>query len=170
MLVYLIRHGMAQNDDLTHDGKKQVKYACKYLKDCGITKIYCSTYNRCIQTANIISKCLNLKYTVEDALKERVTILPNQHDYENDEWYQNYLNPNYSNTDMEGCKEFFDRTYNFLQKIKEAQGNVLLVAHSCTSYALNNCFFDFPKDNLLIWSRMGNASIICYNLNQLKSK
>ena len=62
------------------------------------------------------------------------------------------------------------RTYKFLKilKKKKEQDNILLVAHSCTSYAINNCFFNSNRNNMLTWTRMGNASIICFNINQLK--
>ena len=90
--------------------------------------------------------------------------------YENSEWYQNYLNPNYSNKELEGGKDYLKRTYKFLKtlKKKKEQDNVLLVAHSCTSYAINNCFFDSNSNNMLTWTRMGNGSILCFNINQLK--
>ena len=170
MLIYLIRHGEAIDDKLTRIGKRQIKYACEYLKGCNIKKIYCSPYNRCIQTADIISKKLNIKYEIEQALKERNLLQNINKNYENSEWYQNYLNPNYSNKELEGGKDYLKRTYKFLKtlKKKKEQDNILLVAHSCTSYAINNCFFNSNSNNMLTWTRMGNGSILCYNINQLK--
>lgn len=76
LTIHLIRHGQkkshAGDPELTELGIVQAKQTGKYLSQFPISKIIASPYTRTQQTAQHIGKQLNLDFTTDDALKERM--------------------------------------------------------------------------------------------------
>lgn len=92
---YLIRHGQKEKikgDPLLTDlGKEQAEKTGVYLEDKNIKSIYSSTYNRTIETSQIINKFLKIEIVFDEKLRERA----NWGDVENQtfdeflaEWYE----------------------------------------------------------------------------------
>lgn len=166
MRIYLMRHGDYNNERLTRLGKKQVKFSSEYLKKCNISKIYSSPSRRCIESSEIVSKVLNKKYEVREEINERNKIA-SLRDNDEEEWFENYLNMNYSCKDKEGSKEFFSRVRNLIEEVinnNNLDDNILFVAHSSISYAMAAYFF--KEREYATWMAMGNASIICFEVKE----
>lgn len=77
MKIYLVRHGEKVpekgNPGLTPKGKNQVKALGKFFKTKKIDKIISSPLRRAIETSKIISSEINLPYSVDSGLKERLS-------------------------------------------------------------------------------------------------
>lgn len=81
-LIILMRHGEALNNvehiltgrrlvyHLTEKGRLQVIETCEMLKALCIDHIYSSPITRAVETAEIVSKQLNLQYTIDERLTE----------------------------------------------------------------------------------------------------
>lgn len=170
MKICFVRHGDNANDKLTRLGRLQAKLVCNDLAYENITKIYCSPKQRTIDTAKIIGKKLKISdIEVCDSITERQKL--RQLDVQNDndiKYNENYLNCKYSSHNPEGCKEFCDRIFGFLDKVIDMHfpnnENILIVGHSSMAYVLNAYFTGVPKDNNLVWVRLGNCSKICYEV------
>ena len=167
MKIIFVRHGHHKNNHLTRLGKKQAKlsYYDLYYED--IKKIYCSPLGRAVETANIISKKLGIKeITLDDRLKERQRLRGEAQTEKEKLYNDNYLTADFSMSDPEGCKEFIDRIFSFLNDaIKdnlEEDKNILIVGHSSILYVLNTYFTGIPKNRQLIWMRLGNCNKIVY--------
>ena len=157
-----MRHGDHVNDNLNGLGKKQVKFSSYYLRGVNISKIYCSPINRCMESARIVGKTLKKDIVVDNRLKEREKIASMRSE-EDKEWYDNYLNVNYSCKSPEGAKEFFCRIKSFVDDVISKHNdseNILVVGHSSTLYALGAYFYGI-KDNA-VWMAMGNGSVVCF--------
>ena len=169
MKLIFVRHG---NDDkngkLTRTGKKQAKLVCADLDYENINKIYCSPTSRTIETAGIISRELKIKNVVVDnRITEREKLPNSLSQKEKDEFNANYLNPNFSRVNPEGCKEYVDRITAFLDDIiknNSQDDTILIVGHSSMLYVVNSYIYKTPKNKDIIWTRMGNCSKICYEV------
>ena len=163
--IFFVRHGDASDDKLTKLGKKQAKEITKQLNYENIKKIYCSPLKRCLETAKIISKKLNLEIEIINDLKERNKINNPKNNIEK-EVNENYLNYNYINTKYDTCNAFINRSFDAFDKIlenhKNRNENILIIAHSSTIYALNAYITGIPSDGNIVWIRAGNCSKICY--------
>ena len=77
-------------------------------------------------------------------------------------WYDNYLNPMFSNEEPEGCKEFLARNFIEFNRIIDEHidkdENVIIVAHSGTFYALMAYINGIQKNQDLIWYRLNNCA------------
>jgi bisphosphoglycerate-dependent phosphoglycerate mutase len=108
-----------------------------------------------------------VKIEIIDELNERFN-LKNPSSQEEIELNENYLNYNYkSKIDLPTCKEFIDRNFIAFKKILNnvnETDTILIVAHSCTLYALNAFICGIPNDGYIKWIRSGNCSKICYEL------
>lgn len=80
-IVYLVRHGETEwnaqrriqghaNSPLTEEGIEQAELVALRAKKLGITHIYSSDLGRAVQTAEIISKTLNLPILTDTRLRE----------------------------------------------------------------------------------------------------
>lgn len=171
MKICFVRHGHNRGDKLTSLGKKQCKNVCYDLYYEDFDKVYCSPLNRTMQTAKIICKKLsisNIKY--DERLKEREQLRMVSDDPEIIEYNENYLNYNYCHTNPEGCREFCNRIFSFLDdlidKHLDNDDNILIIGHSSTLYAINAYFTGIPKDKQIIWMRLGNCGKVCYEINK----
>ena len=168
MRIIFVRHGDCKNGKLTQVGRKQAKLVCEDLKYENIGKIFVAPSLRTQETAKIIAKKLKISnVVVDERLKERdkpKDALPSSEEYIN-----KYLNASNVGTNEEGCKQFLERVFSFLDEVKnENFESVLVVSHSSVAYAINTYFTGLPKDNILIWLRLGNCSKICYDFRQKK--
>jgi probable phosphoglycerate mutase len=83
--VFLVRHAMRQDNEdkswgqtaarpddppLSPTGRVQARETGRYLKDKGITALYCSPFLRAIQTAQMVSEEIGVRIRVENALSE----------------------------------------------------------------------------------------------------
>ncbi len=155
---YVFRHGQtdmnvaqlwqgSQSDCLLNEvGKKQAEELGKKVRNNLISRIYCSSLLRAVQTANIVAK--------NNAVKSLVTILPDLRecdfgDFEgkphkeieskHGELVNNLLWPTKENWDTrfpngESKKEVFERVYKCLKYIVSCEkfmlGNVGIVCHA----------------------------------------
>ncbi len=165
MKIVLLRHGESKNDKLTKLGKKQVKLVLNQLKSYDFKKILCSPQTRCIETAKIVSKHLKQSFQIEDNLKERWQLEHSPVTKEEELWWNNYLNYNFSTTLKESCKDYLDRNFkvfNFLKQNFCENDSVLIVAHSATSYALLN--YVVGVKNPIYWTKIGNANFMVFEI------
>lgn len=169
MKIMLVRHGQGNEKGLTRLGKKQAKNVVSDLEYENITQIYSSPVPRALQTAQIIAKKLNLPIVVDERLSERQKLSPNMTEEDQMLYNENYLNPDFSMKNPEGCKEYVKRIYSFLdEKIKNStsEDNILIVGHSSMSYILASYFFGIKKNKPLVWTRLGNCSKLCFEYNK----
>ena len=168
MKIIFVRHAQSVDDKLTRFGIKQAKYLVKDLAYENIAKVYCSPMNRTMQTAAIIAKKLHLSQPVADnRIRERELDKSRLSGEELAEFDANYLNPNFSHTNPEGCKEFVQRVFDFLTQIiadnnLRLDDSLLIVGHSSLAYVMYAYFYGLPKDKNLVWVRAGNASKLCF--------
>lgn len=149
MYIVILRHGNNINDKLTVLGKKQIKMISSQLKKYNFSKIFCSPKTRCVQSAQIIAKKLNLSYEACDELTERFQLGHRPQNKEEKLWWDNYLNLNFSDSKFEVCNQFYERNKNFFDYLlKNYKENVLIVAHSATAYAFANYFYGNQQDSL----------------------
>ena len=75
--IYLVRHGEAEGQhadaNLTDKGRHQCKLCGEFLakQELEEFEIFCSPINRCIQSAEIISKVTTLPFKIDDNLRKR---------------------------------------------------------------------------------------------------
>lgn len=170
MKICFVRHGNDKNDKLTRLGKLQSKLICNDLKYEGITKIYVSPKQRTLHTAKIIAKHLGVSdieicnELCERDQPEHFNLSPK----DTAEFEQRYMDYEFSRFNPEGCKEYCNRCFEFLNKIIKIHSSksetVLIVGHSSFAYALNTFFTGIPSDNELVWMRVGNCSKLCYEV------
>lgn len=172
--IIFVRHGKDKNDKLTCLGKCQTKLLIKELEYENICKIYSSPKGRTVQTAQIVSKKLGIKnITIDYRITEREKIEDNMTQSEIDEYNKNYLNPNFSRQNPEGCKEYYDRVTDFLSDILNSANDnetILIVGHSSMCYILNAYLCNMSRKQNLNWIRLGNCSKICFEYEKKDEK
>lgn len=169
MILMFVRHADAKNDKLTKLGRKQCKLALKDKEKFKFTKIYSSPANRCVKTARYFQNKYKIPLEILYNMKEREllkTVKP-QNEQEQ-EWYDNYLNPAYSSKEPEGCKEYLTRNFVEFKKIIdthiENDENAIIVAHSGTLYALYAYINGIAKGKDITWIRIANCSKIYFEI------
>ena len=170
MRIIFVRHGEQENDKLTRFGRKQAKLVVRELCYENISKIYSSPLGRTKETAQIIAKALKIKdIQFDNKLREREKKNGNMSKQDAEEFDINYLNPNFSRKDPEGCKEYLQRIFSFLKEIIKSNTNestVLIVGHSSMAYALCEFVIGKQKSKQIAWLRIGNCSKICFEYNK----
>lgn len=168
MIIKFIRHAESKNDKITKLGKLQIKLALKQKDDKTYSKIYSSPLGRCVKTARYFQNKLKLQLDVLEGLKEREVLGMEPVSDEDKLWYNNYLNPFFSNEKPEGCKEFLSRSFIEFSKIVDEHidkdENVIIVAHSVTFYALMAYVNGLQKNKDLTWYRIANCSQVCVEI------
>ena len=167
MKIIFLRHGDYKIDKLTKLGKKQASLSYYDLYYENVQKIYCSPITRTFQTASIIAKKLHIKEIIaDDRLKEREHLRPESLAEVQKQYNENYLNAEFSMRNPEGCKEFIERVFSFLDEAinenLQEDKNILIVGHSSMAYVINSYFTGIPSNNQLVWMRLGNCSKIAY--------
>lgn len=163
MIIKFIRHADSKKDKLTKLGKKQCKLALKQKDTIKYEKIYSSPIGRCVRTARYFQNKLKLQVEIVEGLKERGSLKTKMPQTEQEQlWYDNYLNPFFSNEEPEGCKEFLARNFIEFNRIVDAHidkdENVVIVAHSGTFYALMAYINGIQKNQDLVWYRLTNCA------------
>lgn len=167
MILMLIRHAEQENDKLTKLGKLQCKLALKDGEKVKFSKIYCSPANRCVETAKFFEKAYKIPVEICPELKER-ELLKNANPQTKTEkdWYKNYLNPEFSSKNPEGCYEYLKRSFSLFDKLvkvhKPKNENVIIVAHSGTLYALSAFVHGIDKAKDITWMRMGACNKVYF--------
>lgn len=147
---YLIRHGekvkKIGDPELTEKGKEQARKTAQFLIDKKIQKIFCSTYRRTRETAEIIDKLLNVGICFDARLRERMNWgdVPDQN-FEDflKEWKYSVKNRNYQpEVGVSSFKAGFlaQKTINEIaDKFKDQ--NIVLITHGgVISDLLRNIF------------------------------
>ena len=168
MRIILFRHGEHKNDKLTSVGKQQVKQIGEQLKAFNVKKIYTSPTGRCMESAKILSKLLAVaEIKIKAELYERFQL---EHTPTNDaeqEWWDNYMNLSFNpakNKVGETCAEYINRNQKLFKEIVKTtptDEDILIVAHSSTSYALTSFIWKTKK---LQWMKLGNACYIVFEV------
>ena len=171
MIIKFIRHADSKKDKLTKLGKKQCKLALKQKDAIKYEKIYASPVGRCVRTARVFQNKLKIQLEVVEGLKERELLKTKEPQTEKERiWYDNYLNPLFSNEEPEGCKEFLARNFIEFNRIVDMHidkdENVIIVAHSGTFYILSAFINGYDKNKDLKWSRVGNCAKIYFEINK----
>lgn len=156
MKLYLIRHGEVlhnklkqynnENEDLNATGIKQAEELRKKIQEVDYDIIISSPLVRAEHTANIIN-IRNKEIVTDDNLKERDpgSLSGQSFEVTNREEYWNYYTTIQYGT-SENIKLFFERVYEFLEKLKEKNyRSILIVAHSGVSKAFS-AYFDGIND------------------------
>lgn len=167
MVIMFVRHGDAIDDKLTKLGKKQCELMVSQDENYAFSKIYCSVQNRCKETADYLKKKYGLTVEYSSKIIDRETLNHEPKTADEQEWYDNYLNKNYSHQKPEGCYEFLKRNFEEFDKIiknhKERNENVILVAHSCTFYAIQE-YFNKCSSHEINYYRLGNCSKVYFEI------
>ena len=167
MIILFIRHAEANDDKLTKFGKRQAKLLSKQKEDFEFAKIYTSPLRRCKDTAKFYNKTKKLKIEIDERLTERQTLETPPKNKQEQQWYDNYMNPRFSSDFPEGCKEFLQRTYEFLsERIFEhyqKNENIVVVAHSGIFYAVLS-YFNKGKKGDINWYKLGNCSKVYFEV------
>ena len=83
-----------QEQDITIDGITEAELLAKKIHLLGVTKIYSSSYKRCVHTAEILNKNLGLEINIEKRFNEK----------EKEESWEDFLNRN-----KNAIKDIIDR-------------------------------------------------------------
>lgn len=168
MIIMFVRHGESVDDKLTEFGKDQCELMARGKEEYEFSKIYCSVANRCRETAKYLKEKLALEIEFLEGIKDRELLGGDPVNASEQEWYDNYLNKNFSHKNPEGCKEFLLRNFAEFDKIikhhKDKNENVVLVAHSCTFYAIQE-YFNQSKSENINYYRLGNCSKVYFEIN-----
>ena len=168
MIIMFVRHAEAKENKITALGKKQCELMCEQEEDYVFSRIYCSSVERCKETAKYFQKKFNLEMEILDKIKDREVLKTTPQNKAEKLWYDNYLNKEFSHSNPEGCKEFLERNFGEFEKIirthKTKNENVILVAHSCTFYALLE-YLKPSKSKDLDYCRLSNCSKIYFEIN-----
>ena len=165
MRIVLLRHGENKKGKLTSLGKRQIIMTAKQLKKFNFSLVFSSPVQRCVQSAKIVCKVLKLNFQVEENLKERWQLTHEPQTKEEIDWWNNYMNYDFQSLLKEDCRRFMDRNFEVFKKIQaqsKKDDDVLVVAHSATSYALLN--YVLNKKSKLVWQSIGLGQYICYEL------
>lgn len=160
LTVYVIRHGEAEgnaerrimghsNHSLTANGEKDAETLGEKLRSVKFDKVYSSDLKRACDTANIISKMLDLPFAPESTEKLREIDPGECCGMDLDAFLEKYPasrnNIDYRYPGGEGYKEFYGRIAEFLKSLeKDHDGEtVLIVAHGGVAKAVeyySDCF------------------------------
>ena len=167
MIILFIRHAEANKDKLTKFGKRQAKLLSKQKEDYKFAKIYTSPLKRCEDTAKFYNKQFKMPLEKDNRLRERETLDDVPKNKLEKMWFDNYMNPQFANDNPEGCKDFLERVYEFLnERIFEhyqKNENIVIVAHSGIFYAVMS-YFNKNKKGDISWYKIGNASKVYFEI------
>jgi broad specificity phosphatase PhoE len=102
MILMFVRHGESVNDELTEFGKRQCELMVESDENYEFSKLYCSIMKRCKQTAFYLSEKYKLETEYVSGIKDRELLKGDPLSDDEKEWYDNYLNKNYSHKNQEG--------------------------------------------------------------------
>ena len=159
MRIILVRHGEHKGDKLTFLGKKQIRTLKKQLKYYNFEKVYCSPTDRCLQSAQILAG--KKEIIVREGLNERFQLDHRPATEDEQAWWKHYMDPNFTSPVGETLKEFLKRNYEVFKDIEKENCDILVVAHSATTYALSSYLL---KTQSVIWTRLGYGNMLCFEV------
>lgn len=176
MEILLTRHGQTEwnilgkvqgraDIELNEKGIEQAEETGRVLENENIDLIICSPLKRAKQTADIINKNKNIPIIYDEDISERdfgEFEGINKADFDFEGYWSYKQNNNYEKA--ENIKTFFERVYNFLDRIKDeyVDKRILIVAHGGISIPVNCYFNGIPKDDNLLKLVLGNCEIAKY--------
>lgn len=152
MKIYFVRHGEKEHEgfesNLTTNGKMQVEKIVKQLKTASIQKIYCSANPRAMQTAEIISKELNVPIAQLKTVQE----LPREVFFKlQQEWT------------LED-KKLIENINKFLEQLEGNNEDVILSMHAGINRAILSKILDIPLEKTILFTQ----DIACLNIIEYK--
>lgn len=190
MKIYLTRHGETdwnikhknpkisnntKNNSVTDDdyidinttGIEQAKKLAEKLKNISIDLVICSPLPRAKQTAEIIVKGRNIPIifdkdiSVREFGEHKGKVADVDFDFKHGFWS---YKANIKYRQAENIRDFFNRVYSFLDKIKEEykEKNVLLVTHGSVAIPIYCYFNGIPEDDNLLKYVLANCEIAIY--------
>lgn len=178
MELYIVRHGQTDwnlhskiqgkaDISLNNKGIEQAKGTREKLKNVQIDLIICSTLKRARETALIINKDRNIPIIYDEQISERdfgefEGMNAGDFDYEGFWSYKQNTQFKYA----ENIKDFFDRIYSKLDKIKEEYSSkkVLLVCHGGVSIPVDCYSNGIPNQDSLLNLALDNCEIRSYHI------
>lgn len=180
-LAIFMRHGQAENNikrilvgrykesHLTEEGKQQVSETAQLLKNMSVDKIISSPVTRTVETTEIVSKILNMEYSIDDRLYEidLGTLAGTQYDEVIEkhgdlflEFYLNKKNSVLESHNVESFSSVRERIKNLLDEIMEQHPskNILLVTHLDPIKAAISNILELSPNALYSW-HMRNAAL-----------
>ncbi len=180
-LAIFMRHGQAENNikrilvgrykesHLTEEGRQQVSGTAELLKNMSVDKIISSPVTRTIETAEIVSKILNLDYSIDERLYEidLGTLAGTQYDEVIEkhgdlflEFYLNKKNSILESHNVESFSSVRERIKNLLDEImiQYPSKNILMVTHLDPIKAAISNILELSPSALYNW-HMRNAAL-----------
>lgn len=162
--VYLIRHGetdfnkqdkkweQSAETSLNEVGIKQSKKLAQRIKRIKFDKLFSSDLKRTLQTAEIVSKALEVSIIKDKRLRE---YNPNKVDPSSEKWIKEYkrlLNLGMSKYDIrpfggENIWDLIKRVKSFLNDLEKESGTIAIISHSGVNSTLINLSQRRKKDN-----------------------
>lgn len=140
MKIYLVRHaqkeGEGENPNLTRKGIKQAKFLSRRLKKIKFEDFYSSNTNRTIQTSEVVSNKIKMKFKIEPSLNE-------------------YLSRDIKENKLKWKKEELKRynmMINFLNnktKNPSSEINILIIAHGIANRLILSHFLKIPIEKTI---------------------
>jgi len=178
MEILITRHGQTEwnvagkvqgkaDIELNETGIKQAEETAKKLENEKIDLIICSPLKRAKQTADIINTNRNIPIIYDNEVSERdfgelEGLNKSEFDFQGFWSYKRDL----KYEKAENIKDFFERVYKFLEKIKKTYGDkrILIVAHGGISIPVNCYFNGIPEDDDLLKLCLKNCEVAKYEL------
>lgn len=174
-MIFMVRHGetdwnlykriQGKTDiELNSNGVSQAKVIAEKLVEANIDVIVASPLKRAKKTAEIIGERIKCPVIYEDDLIERNYGEFEGRPREDFDFYGFWsYDKNLNGNGVENIRDFFDRVYRVLDKIKLKYNgkNVLLVTHGGVVRVVN-CYFneDIDKNDALASITLGNCEVM----------
>lgn len=172
-MIFIIRHGETDwnikrkiqgitDIELNSNGIKQAEIAGEKLVDENIDIIISSPLKRAQKTSEIVNKYINCPIIYEEGIIER-NYGEFEGKYREDFDFYGFwdYDKNIKGSGVENIRDFFDRVYKTLDKIKQEykNKNILIVTHGGVIKIINCYFNNVPKNNALSEIILGNCEI-----------
>jgi len=151
--IYLVRHAESKGNkkginlgsdldpELSENGKLQAEKLAGYFKDKNISKIYSSDLARAFETARMIGKSVNINPKKTLLLRElkigdwagRKDVLEKWNSYYNKQVSKGIRRENIRPPGGENSWDHAKRVKEFIDSIKNEEGNIIVVAQSGTN-------------------------------------
>jgi broad specificity phosphatase PhoE len=186
-MLFLVRHGLTVNNqlkkvsgtsntELSKTGIKQAQKIANWASKKNINLIVCSDSLRAVQTAEIISRSIEVSYRSYSSLRERdygkyddlginelITIRKKRR--------HKFTDPtqDWNNVDsVEKDQSVFNRTFNLLRTLcpNQSQFNLMCISHAGVIKSFLYCCFDInPLRNNCIKIPNGSVTILDYDFD-----
>ena len=141
MKLILVRHGERtygrEDDELTDNGKEQIRYLALRLKEENIRTIYTNNLTRSKQTANILAEALGANIIYDSNLNELAK----------------YLFFNDSLEIENDIKELNTKILNFVDELKMRNNDVILATNAGINRAIIGALLNIPLKNTIAFNQ-----------------